>query len=199
MSGIGDIISAWNEADPAAIHPTRGISEDAYQASGEAQAELLADVLPKGCKVVDFGCGDGRVAVPLRQLGYDVTGADGSEAMLEGLGERDPDMPTVLSDGTDLADKLGKKTDAVVSLAVLIHHGYEACEAIIAGLRAAVRVNGLLVLDWPVSDQPSEGEGWISVTTWDRERQDDICRRVGLKRLDSDLPWPVFKAVKAGS
>lgn len=197
MSGINDIIGAWDEADPAAIHPARGISEEAYRASGEAQAELLATVLPKGCRVVDFGCGDGRVAIPLRELGYQVTGADGSEAMLARLNKAEPDMPTVVTDGLDLADKLGKKTDAVISLAVLIHHDYESCERIITGLRAAVRANGLLVLDWPTSDEPSEASDWIGVTTWDRDRQDDICKRVGLKRLDHDLPWPVFRAVKA--
>lgn len=197
MSGIDGIINAWNEADPTAIHPTRGISEDAYRASGEAQAGLLAAVLPKGCRVVDFGCGDGRVAIPLKALGYEVTGADGSAAMLARLNKAEPDMPTVQTNGTDLADKLGKKADAVISLAVLIHHDYESCERIIEGLRAAVRANGLLVLDWPTSDQPSDDGGWIGVTTWDRERQDALCKRIGLKRLDHDLPWPVFRAVKA--
>jgi SAM-dependent methyltransferase len=196
---INDVIQAWDKADPAAIHPTREVSEEAYQVSGEAQAELLATVLPEGCRVIDFGCGDGRVAIPLRQAGYDVTGADGSQAMLDRLAERDPDMPWVLSDGLGLAAVIGKKADAVISLAVLIHHSYEAGEAIIEGLRAAVRVNGLLVLDWPVADEPTEGGSWISVTTWSREQQDAICKRVGLKRIDSDLPWGVFRAVKAGS
>ncbi|MCY0959973.1 class I SAM-dependent methyltransferase [Streptomyces sp. H27-H5] len=195
---IDSVIKAWDEADPAAIHPTRGVSETAYRASGEAQAELLATVLPKGCRVVDFGCGDGRVAIPLAELGYDVTGADGSQAMLDRLAERAPDMPTILTDGTDLADQLDKKVDAVVSLAVLIHHGYESAEQIIAGLRAAVRANGLLILDWPTADQPAEGAGWIGVTTWSRDRQDELCTRIGLKRLDHELPWPVFRAVKAG-
>lgn len=196
---IDSVIDAWNQANPAAIHPTREISEDAYRASGRSQADLLSTVLPAGCKVVDFGCGDGRVAIPLAALGYDVTGADGSQAMLDRLAAAAPDMPTVLTDGTDLADQLGRKTDAVISLAVLIHHSYESAERIIEGLRAAVRVNGLLILDWPVSDEPVEGGGWISVTTWSRDQQDEICQRVGLKRLDaSGLPWPVFRAVKAG-
>ncbi|MFE2324605.1 class I SAM-dependent methyltransferase [Streptomyces sp. NPDC059385] len=194
---IDTVIEAWNVADPAAIHPARGISEDAYRESGQVQAELLATVLPAGSRVVDFGCGDGRVAIPLAGLGYDVTGADGSQSMLNRLHETAPDMAAVLTDGTDLARQLGKKADAVVSLAVLIHHTYESAEHIIAGLRAAVRVNGLLVLDWPTSDDPHEGGGWISVTTWSRTRQDDICQRLGLKRVDTDLPWPVFRAVKA--
>ncbi|MFF3324954.1 class I SAM-dependent methyltransferase [Streptomyces sp. NPDC002889] len=192
-----DVIAAWNEADPAAIHPTRSVSEEAYRASGEAQAELLATVLPKGCRVVDFGCGDGRVTVPLARLGYKVTAADGSENMLRRFREKSNSIPSVYSNGADLADKLGKKVDAVVSLAVLIHHSYEACEQIVTGLRAAVRANGLLVLDWPLSDEPTEAGSWIGVTTWSREQQDEICKRVGLKRLDHDLPWGVFRAVKA--
>lgn len=192
-----DVIAAWDAADPAAIHPTRGISEDAYWESGRHQADMLATVLPAGCKVVDFGCGDGRVAIPLRAAGYQVTAADGSATMLERLVARDPDMPTVHTAGSDLAAQLGRKVDAVVSLAVLIHHDYASCEQLVADLRAAVKANGLLILDWPTSDQPSEAAGWIGVTNWDRDRQDAVCRKVGLKRLDTNLPWPVFRAVKA--
>ncbi|WP_405941612.1 class I SAM-dependent methyltransferase [Streptomyces sp. NBC_00207] len=196
---IDSVIDAWDQADPAAIHPTRGISEVAYRASGENQAALLSTILPANCRVVDFGCGDGRVAIPLAALGYEVTAADGSQAMLDRLTEAAPDMPTVLTDGTDLAYQLGRKTDAVISLAVLIHHSYDSAAQIIEGLRAAVRVNGLLILDWPFSDEPVEGSDWISVTTWSRDQQDDLCRQLGLKRLDSTgLPWPVFRAVKAG-
>ena len=195
---IDSVIDAWNTADPTAIHPTRGISEDAYRISGENQAALLSTILPAGCRVVDFGCGDGRVAIPLAGLGYEVTAADGSQAMLDRIAEAAPDMPTVLTDGTDLADQLGRKADAVISLAVLIHHSYDSAARIIEGLRAAVRVNGLLVLDWPVADEPGEGGGWISVTTWSRDQQDELCQRIGLKRLDSaGSPWPVFRAVKA--
>lgn len=127
-----------------------------------------------------------------------MTAADGSQVMLDRIAEAAPEMPTVLTDGTNLADQLGRKTDAVISLAVLIHHSYDSAARIIEGLRASVRVNGLLVLDWPVADEPIEGSNWISVTTWSRAQQEDLCQRIGLKRLDSaGSPWPVFRAVKA--
>jgi 2-polyprenyl-3-methyl-5-hydroxy-6-metoxy-1,4-benzoquinol methylase len=193
-----DVIAAWDNADPTAIHPLRRISEDAYWTSGKNQADLLGTILPKGCKVVDFGVGDGRVAIPLRALGYDVTGADGSTNMLAALTANDPDMPTVTSNGTDLYEQLGRKVDAIISLAVLIHHSYTDCLDLIAGLRAAVKANGLLILDWPVSDQPTEAQNWIGVTTWSQAQQDEACVRLGLKRVDAGLPWGAFKAVKAG-
>jgi ABC-type branched-subunit amino acid transport system substrate-binding protein len=110
----------------------------------------------------------------------------------------DPDMPTLLSRGTDLAEQLGKKVDAVVSLAVLIHYSYADGLDLIAALRAAVKGNGgILVLDWPTSDQPSEAHDWIGVTTWSPQAQADACTRIGLKPVDSDLPWGVYKAAKA--
>ena len=193
-----DIIQAWDQADPSAIHPTRAIDEDAYWSSGRNQAALLGTVLPDGCKVVDFGCGDGRVAIPLRALGYDVTAVDASPTMLERLHEHDPDMPTVLSSGAGLYTALGKKTDAVVSLAVLIHHNYADCLDLLAELRQAVKLGGTLILDWPVSDEPVEGQAWLEVTTWSQQAHDDACARIGLKAVDARLPWGVYKAVKAG-
>ena len=86
-----EAIAAWSQ--PGAtdfIHPTRGIDEAAYWASGKNQAALIGSVLPDGCKVMDFGCGDGRVAIPLRVLGYDVTAVDGSASMVEALAVNEP-------------------------------------------------------------------------------------------------------------
>jgi SAM-dependent methyltransferase len=188
-----DVIRAWDEAPLGAIHPSRGISEDAYWQSGEVAAAELAEVLPAGCSVVDFGCGDGRVAVPLRALGYDVTGADSSPMMLARITGRDPGMPVVQSNGRDLAEKLGYQVDAVFALAVLIHHDRRSVLKIIDGLRAAVKPGGLLILDWPVSDFPEERQLWIDVTTWAPEVQLAEARARGLTPVEPGRPWSVFR------
>ncbi|MEU1434047.1 class I SAM-dependent methyltransferase [Streptomyces sp. NPDC005786] len=195
-----DVIRAWDQADPTAIHPLRQVSEDAYWDSGKAQADMLAPVIPDGAKVLDFGCGDGRVAIPMAALGYEVTAVDASQNMLERLAERSPDANTVLADAVGIAGHLGRRRmDAVYSLAVLIHHSYDDCVHIIGKLRAATKLGGILVLDWPVSDQPAEAHSWIGVTTWSREQQDEACAAIGLERIDSDLPWGVYRAVKVES
>lgn len=195
-----DVITAWDQADPTAIHPLRAVSEDAYWGSGANQAALLSTVLAPASKVIDYGCGDGRVAIPLRAAGYDVTAADSSQAMLSRLTAHDPDMPTLLTRGTDLAEQYGKKADVIVCLAVLIHYSYADALDLITQMRATVNGRGgVLVLDWPTSDQPAEAADWIGVTTWSPEAQADACRRIGLKPVaDTGLPWGVYKAAKAG-
>ena len=192
------VIQAWDAADPSAIHPLRHVSEEAYWESGEAQAGMLATVIPDRAKVMDFGCGDGRVAIPMATLGYEVTAVDSSQRMLDRLTERSSDLTAVQAAADGLASHLGRRRmDAVYSLAVLIHHSWADCLNIIAKLRAATKLGGILVLDWPVSEQPSEADSWIGVTTWSAEQQADACARIGLEAVDSQLPWGVYRAVKA--
>jgi len=195
-----DIIEAWDQADPSAIHPLRQVSEDAYWESGQAQARMLATVIPEGAKVMDFGCGDGRVAIPMAALGYEITAVDSSRRMLDRLTERAPKLTTAQADADGIAAHLGRRRmDAVYSLAVLIHHSYADGLHIIERLRAATKLGGILVLDWPVSDAPSEADSWIGVTTWSAEQQAEACERLGLESVDSDLPWGVYRAAKVGS
>ena len=189
-----DVLAAWDAAPLDAIHPTRAISEEAYRRSGEAQAKTLAAVLPKNGRVVDFGCGDGRVTIPLHHLGVDVVGVDASAKMLAALSANAPDVPTLLSDGSDLAEQLGEPADALFCLAVLIHHDYSSGREIIANLRRAVRRGGRLVLDWPVSETPTERQAWIEVTTWSSEQQTQVAKELGLRRVKRKLDWSVWTA-----
>ncbi|MFB7647143.1 class I SAM-dependent methyltransferase [Streptomyces sp. NPDC056084] len=192
-----DVIEAWDQADADAIHPLRRVSEDAYWESGRQQADMLATVILAGAKVMDFGCGDGRVAIPMAALGYEVTAVDSSQRMLDRLTERAPGLTMVHAAADGIAAHLGRRRmDAVYSLAVLIHHSYADCLDIITRLRAATKLGGTLVLDWPVSDRPSEASHWIGVTTWSREQQAEACARIGLEPVDSELPWGVYRAIK---
>lgn len=52
---------------------------------GEDVMELLQS--PKGSRVVDLGCGNGRLTVKLKEKGYNVTGIDDSADMLKAAGE----------------------------------------------------------------------------------------------------------------
>lgn len=59
----------------------RGAAQAITPESGEAQAQLIAQVLEiqPGARVLDTVCGNGRHVVPLARMGYEMTGADLSE------------------------------------------------------------------------------------------------------------------------
>src|SRR5688572_16014470 len=69
---------------------SRGASYDeafrelaASGADVHGEAAFVADLLEPGARVLDAGCGTGRVAVELARRGFDVTGADNDPSMLE--------------------------------------------------------------------------------------------------------------------
>jgi 2-polyprenyl-3-methyl-5-hydroxy-6-metoxy-1,4-benzoquinol methylase len=48
-------------------------------------AALIHGILPAGASVLDLGCGTGRLAEPLAELGHPVTGVDNEPEMLAEL------------------------------------------------------------------------------------------------------------------
>ncbi|WP_163854427.1 class I SAM-dependent methyltransferase [Paenibacillus elgii] len=54
----------------------------------EVQRILELLDLPPAASILDLGCGQGRIAVPLAQMGYRVTGYDGSSELLEAARRR---------------------------------------------------------------------------------------------------------------
>lgn len=59
----------------------RALAEHGGDIHGEAA--FVAGLLPPPARVLDAGCGTGRVAVRLAELGYDVVGVDVDASMLE--------------------------------------------------------------------------------------------------------------------
>jgi SAM-dependent methyltransferase len=76
------------------------------------EATFVAALLASGGRVLDAGCGTGRVAARLADLGFDVTGVDVDEAMVDVAREARPELCWVVSDLGAL--DLGERFDAVV-------------------------------------------------------------------------------------
>ena len=81
---------------------------------------LLEQHLPVGGRVLEAGCGQGQVAVGLRDAGFDVVGIDLARSALAALRGRQPDLPLVIGDVGDLPFP-DASFDAVVSLGVVEH------------------------------------------------------------------------------
>lgn len=79
----------------------------------------LARVVPKNARVLEVGCGYGRILWELRSQGFsDVTGYDSSPSMIERGHREHPDLKLQLNVGVDLPEPYGG-ADAVVCCAVL--------------------------------------------------------------------------------
>jgi SAM-dependent methyltransferase len=91
---------------------TGGTSGRDYAARFEALAASGADVhgeasfctalLAPGARVLDAGCGTGRVAIRLAAQGFGVVGLDVDESMLAVARDQDATLPWVLGDLADL-------------------------------------------------------------------------------------------------
>lgn len=201
-----DVIDAWDKADPKAIHPMRRVSEQMYWDSGVEQAVILSRDIPAGSTVIDYGCGDGRVAIPMMEMGYNVIGLDSSDKMGD-LYMAECQARNI--DGWHFSsyvdtfdnDPSASELDALYCLAVLIHHSYEDGEKLIKRMAHLVKKDGILILDWPTSEVPHEREHWIDVTTWSLQKQTAIEEDLGLQLIASDVPnddydlrpWKVYR------
>ena len=174
----------------------RGASYDAVfhelAASGvdvHGEAAHVAALVPPGARVLDAGCGTGRVAVELARRGYDVVGVDDDASMLE-VARRSSAVRWHEADLSVL--QLGERFDLVVAagnVVVFLAEGTE--QEVLRRLAAHLRPGGLLVSGWrtdrmsaSVYDRLSAAAGLEPVdrwSTWDRDpwRDDaDWCVRV---------------------
>lgn len=78
----------------------REMAEEGTDVHGEA--DFVTTLLPAPARVLDAGCGTGRVAVRLDELGYDVVGVDVDPEMLFVAAREAPDLHWLLADLTTL-------------------------------------------------------------------------------------------------
>lgn len=107
-------------------------------------ANELAKVLPLNHHVYDFGCGRGDYIKKLQQLGFRVTGYEGTEGMSKLTGFE-------LIKQADITKPIKTKKGSVICLEVLEHIEPELTDAAISNLVNAC--SGRMVLSWAVVGQ----------------------------------------------
>ena len=167
----------------------RRLEEQGDDVHGEARA--VAALLAPGARVLDAGCGTGRVARQLARLGHDVVGADNDASMLAAARAAAPELRWVDADLATL--DLGERFDAVVlagNVVVYVAPGTEG--EVLARCAAHLVPGGLLVSGWRTDLLPradyealvADLEPVARWSTWDGEpwRDDaDLC--VAVDRL----------------
>ncbi len=77
---------SWSEVYDLAFEEQFGAF---YQALTDATIASIEELVPAGARIVDFGAGTGRLAIPLANMGYAVTAVEPSGPMLDVLRARD--------------------------------------------------------------------------------------------------------------
>ena len=164
------------------------------------EADLIESLLREtgGSRVLDAGCGTGRVAIELAARGFSVTGVDLDEAMLDAARAKAPELRWILADLSEASAHLESEFDVVAlpgNVMIFIARGTEAM--VISELASLLVPGGLFVagfqlttgrltLDHYDKDAAAAGlelvERWA---TWDREPFHGGDYAVSVHRLTS--------------
>lgn len=126
-----------------------------FEAKAEQEQVLLArlGLIPRSCrKALDLGCGPGYQSVALARLGFDVTGVDTSESLLEVLRRESHQLPVrgVLGDIQRLRDLAPGPWEVAVCMGDTITHlpSREAVESVLVSLAASMEPGGTVVIGY---------------------------------------------------
>lgn len=112
------------------------------------EASMCDRLVPPGARILDAGCGTGRVSVRLAELGHDLVGVDVDESMLAVARRTAPDLVWVAGDLAALPEQVRERApyDLVVmagNVVPLLAPG--TLDAALAGLAAVLAPGGVLV------------------------------------------------------
>lgn len=143
------------------------------------EARFVDALLGRGSRVLDAGCGTGRVAVELARRGHDVVGVDLDESMLAEARRAAPDVPWLLADLADLTpDRIGGPVDAVVAAGNVVVYLTPGTEPLVLERCAAVlRPHGLLVAGFAADRHVSRA----AYARW--------CDAAGLEPVSAHAGW----------
>ncbi|MDP9094625.1 MAG: class I SAM-dependent methyltransferase [Actinomycetota bacterium] len=180
---------SWSEISG----PNRGVNYvarfAALAASGadvHGEATFCAGLAAAGARVLDAGCGTGRVAVRLAELGYDCVGVDADEAMLAQASLTSPGLRWVRSDLVHLRGAELGRFDLVIAagnVIPLLDRGTEA--QVVSNLAGSLAPDGVLIAGFGLDGEhlPHDSAP-VSL-----EEYDDWCRAAGLELLSRYATW----------
>ena len=140
-----DVISTWKDNDKVEEYVGR-VARLAARAAGDAE---LIEVLPEVCeRVLDLGCGDGRLielVVGARPRVVDAIGLDSSPPMIERARNRFVDDPRVTVMEHDLESPVPDlgTFDVIVSGFAIHHLSHERKQSLFTEVAASLRPGGV--------------------------------------------------------
>ncbi|MEU1472928.1 class I SAM-dependent methyltransferase [Streptomyces sp. NPDC005761] len=152
------------------------------------EARFCAALVPPGARVLDAGCGTGRVMIRLAELGYDCVGVDLDASMLAVARKQAPELPWFQHDLAEFEpERLGIAVgfDLVVAagnIFPLLAPGTET--EVIKRLSAALCPGGLLVSGFGLDEAHLPVPPGLTLPEYD-----DGCAASGLALVDRFATW----------
>jgi SAM-dependent methyltransferase len=151
------------------------------------EADLIESLLREagGSRILDAGCGTGRVAIELAARGFSVVGIDLDEDMLATARAKAPELQWVRADLAEATDHLTGEFDVVAlpgNVMIFVAVGSEG--RVLEQLSALLAPSGLVVAGFALQpggltldryDELAEAAGLVLAhrwATWDREPYD---------------------------
>lgn len=156
----------------------------------DTTVRLVSELVAPPGRIVDFGAGTGRVALPLADLGYRVTAVDPSPAMLSRLADKASAEARVTRVVASVEEYRGGG-DQDVALCVFSVLGYivdrDRLRSAFRGMRSALRPGGVAVVDIP---GPDALEGFEVET-------EDVLRHVEIKPVPGSPALHAYRELTA--
>ncbi|MEU6572625.1 class I SAM-dependent methyltransferase [Streptomyces sp. NPDC046805] len=152
------------------------------------EARFCTALVPAGARVLDAGCGTGRVMIRLAELGYDCVGVDLDVSMLAVARNQAPGLPWLQVDLAEFEpDLLGIAADfdlvvAAGNIFPLLAADTEA--TVVKRLAAALRPGGLMVAGFGLDEAHLPVPPSITLPEYD-----DCCAAADLTLVDRFATW----------
>jgi SAM-dependent methyltransferase len=160
------------------------------------EARLLDAMMPRGSRILDAGCGPGRVGAELARRGHTVVGVDVDPVLIDAARADHPDITWLVGDLADLdTSALGGPFDGIVCAGnVATFLAPSTRRPVLANLRAALKRSGRAAIGfgagrgYPFEEflADATATGWIRdllLSTWDlRPYQKDADFLVAILR-----------------
>lgn len=152
------------------------------------EARFCTALVPVGARVLDAGCGTGRVMIRLAELGYDCVGVDLDPSMLAVARKHAPELPWFQVDLTEFEPaRLGIAAgfDLVIAagnIFPLLAPGTES--TVVERLSAALRPGGLMVAGFGLDAAHLPVPPSLTLSEYD-----DCCTAAGLTLVDRFATW----------
>jgi SAM-dependent methyltransferase len=170
------------------INAPRGDDYDArwrsLAATGQnvhGEADLVEALLRAsgGTRVLDAGCGTGRVTIELAERGFSVVGVDVDPGMLSAARTKRPELPWVEADLTDLAQIVDDEFDIALlagNVLIFVQPGTEG--DVVSAVSERIAQGGLLVSGFSIRPDRLSLSGY-----------DEFAERAGLEPVARWATW----------